>query len=614
MTVQPGSLTRQQLYDRIRESSKDEVILEEMIRLGFWPSNEAQPNLPAELIKRRGDIHREISELHKKERLWSDPETALKEMHKRRKKEALARRKETKLRNARGRHDKALAWHERRKSDVLYLGEGVSAGLHSDSATKPLKPGLPPLASPKALADAMGIPLSELRFLAFDRALSRISHYQRFTIPKKTGGERLISAPMPRLKRAQYWVLDAILDKVAVHEAAHGFVPGRSIVTNAQAHVGREVVVNLDLKDFFPSLTFKRVKGKLRGLGFPEAVATVLALLCTEPDVDELELDGERLFAAKGPRRLPQGAPTSPMLTNLVCIRLDKRLAALAASLGFTYTRYADDMTFSASGEGAAKVSALLKYVGEIVAAEGFTVHPDKTRVMRRGRHQEVTGLTVNERVAVPRETLRRFRALLHQIDQNGPDGRHWGKARDVFDAALGFAFFVRMVTPAIGDPLVTNVRRLAARHGKAAKPVPEAASFRAKSARGESPLARWWSPAEPEPPKPEPILVEPPKPAPKPAQPAAPRSAIGVAAGMRTRMQQEGPGGAWNQGAAASGPAANTGEGSRGALRRASRRIYKLLGVLLLLGILASASPKLAAFALIFLIGYYVAGSAKKR
>jgi RNA-directed DNA polymerase len=428
MTVQPGSLTRQQLYDRIRESSKDEVILEEMIRLGFWPGHEAQPNLPAELIKRRGDIHREIADLHKQERLWRDPETALKEMHKRRKKEALARRKETKIRNARGRHDGALAWHERRKSEVLFLGPEVSAGLHSDATTRSLKPGLPDLASPKAVADAMGIPLAELRFLAYDRALARINHYQRFTIPKKTGGERLISAPMPRLKRAQYWVLDAILDKIPVHEAAHGFVPGRSILTNARAHVGREVVVNLDLKDFFPTLTFRRVKGKFRGLGYSEPVATVLALICTEPQVDEVELDGERLFAAKGPRRLPQGAPTSPMLTNLVCTRLDARLAALAGSLGFTYTRYADDMTFSASGEGASKVSALLKYVGEIVASEGFTVHPDKTRVMRRGRRQEVTGLTVNERVAVPRSTLRRFRALLHQIDKSGPEGKSWGR------------------------------------------------------------------------------------------------------------------------------------------------------------------------------------------
>jgi hypothetical protein len=508
MTAQPGALTRQQLYDRIRESSKEEVILEEMIRLGFWPDGAGRPDVPADLIRRRVELQREIADLHRQEALWRDPETALKEMHKRRKRAAMERRAETTLRNATARHERALAWHVRRQQEILYLGADVSAGLQPAADAGPLKPGLPAIASPKALADAIGISLGELRFLAFDRAVSSISHYQRFTIPKKTGGERAISAPMPRLKRAQYWVLDNLLARASIHDAAHGFVPGRSIVTNAALHVGRDVVVNLDLKDFFPTLTLRRVKGKFRGLGYPEPVATVLALLCTEPDVDELELDGERLFAARGPRRLPQGAPTSPVLTNLICLRLDARLAGLARSLGFTYTRYADDMTFSASGEAARKVGTLLKYVGEIVTAEGFVVHPDKTRVMRRGAHQEVTGLTVNERVAVPRDTLRRFRALLHQIDASGPAGKSWGSARDVLDAALGFAFFVRMVTPELGDALVARARTLAARHGATAAASPSRGDFHIRAARGETPLARWWTPQERPAPAAEPVVV----------------------------------------------------------------------------------------------------------
>ncbi|GAB6841019.1 retron-type reverse transcriptase [Methylorubrum rhodinum] len=513
MSTQPGSLTRQQLYDRIRESSKDEVILEEMIRLGFWPDGADRPNVPADLIRRRGEISRELADLHRREALWRDPEAALKEMHRRRKKAALERRRETKLRNARTRHERALAWHARRNEDVLHLGEGVSAGLLApDETGREPGPGLPRLANPKALAQAMGIPMGELRFLAYDRALATVSHYRRFTIPKKTGGTRLISAPMPRLKRAQYWVLDALLAHAPVHESAHGFVPGRSIVTNASAHVGRDVVVNLDLKDFFPTLDYRRVKGKFRGLGYAEPVATVLALLCTEPDTDDIEIDGQRLHAARGPRRLPQGAPTSPALTNLICIRLDRRLTGLARNLGFTYTRYADDLTFSASGTAAEKVGPLLKYVGEIVAAEGFTVHPDKTRVMRRGRHQEVTGLTVNERVAVPRETLRRFRALLHALDRNGPAGRSWGRSADhaVLRAALGFAHFVRMVTPEAGAPLVAQTRRLAERHGVGVGEArPRIPSFRQRSAEGAVPLARWWSPAEPSAPRPDPILAE---------------------------------------------------------------------------------------------------------
>lgn len=513
MTLRPGSLTRQQLYDRIREGSKDEVVLEEMIRLGYWPDGAEQPNPPAELIRRRGEISRAIADLHRREALWRDPDAALKEMHRRRKKAALERRRETKLRGARGRHERALAWHARRDAEILHLGEGVSAGLSgTDADPRALKAGLPALANPKAVAEAMGISLGELRFLAYDRPLSTVSHYRRFTIPKKTGGERTISAPMPRLKRAQYWVLDALLARAPLHEAAHGFVPGRSIVTNAAAHVGRDVVVNLDLKDFFPTLDYRRIKGKFRGLGYAEPVATVLALICTEPDVDAVEIDGQRLYAARGPRRLPQGAPTSPALTNLVCTRLDARLAGLAASLGFAYTRYADDLTFSASGEAAGKVGPLLKYVHAIVAAEGFTVHPDKTRVMRRGRHQEVTGLTVNERVAVPRETLRRFRALLHGIERHGPAGRRWGKGGDgtVLQAALGFARFVRMVTPEAGAPLVAQARALAERHGARQAPAqPRIATFRARSADGVAPLARWWIPAARPLPAPDPIIAE---------------------------------------------------------------------------------------------------------
>jgi RNA-directed DNA polymerase len=492
-----GGNIRQQLYDRIRESSKDEVILDEMVRLGYWPRGEGKPSLSEELIKRNGEIGRELSELYSKQARWANPEKALKEMHKQRKKAAMERRKETKARHEKLRAERAAAWAERRKREILYLGADVSAGLTGRADARPLAARLPAIADAKALADAMGITMAELRFLAFDRAVSRVSHYQRFLIAKKAGGDRLISAPMPRLKRAQYWVLDNILTHVPVHDAAHGFANGRSILSNALPHVGRDVVVNLDLKDFFPTLTWKRVRGKFRGLGYSEAVATILALICTEPDNDMVELDGRMLHVRRGPRRLPQGAPTSPAVTNLICLRLDRRLAGLAAKLGFTYTRYADDMTFSASGEAAKLTGTLLKAVGEIVAAEGFTVHPDKTRIMRRHRRQEVTGLTVNERVGVPRDTLRRFRALLHQIEASGPEGKRWGRSGNVLLAARGFAEFVSMVDGEAGAALKEKVAALSSRHGVRAPVMPSPPRFREKSAAGQQPLPRWWEAAE---------------------------------------------------------------------------------------------------------------------
>lgn len=507
--VSPGTLTRQQLYDRIRESSKDEVILEEMIRLGFWPDGEAAPAPAAELIKARGDAVRELSELQRQSALWENPQAALKEMHKRRKAEAMARRAETKRRHAEERQSRAEAWHQRRGRDVLYLGCAVSPGLHVCETTRPLAAGCPALADAKALADAMGIVLAELRFLTFNRPVSSINHYQRFTIPKKTGGARVISAPMPRLKRAQYWVLDNILKAVPCHDAAHGFVAQRSIVSNARNHVGKDVVINLDLRNFFPTLTFARVKGLFEALGYAEAVAIPLALICTEADVDEVVLDGERFFVAGGLRLLPQGAPTSPAITNLICRKLDRRLSALAAKLGFTYSRYADDLTFSACGEATRRIGTLLKAVEGIVTAEGFTVHPDKTRVMRRSGRQEVTGLTVNERVAVPRPLLRRYRAVLQQVERHGPEGRHFGPGRNVVNSLLGFAHFVAMVDLDAGRSLLQRAARLAAAHAPPARSGRRLRSaFRKSAAAGHAPPGRQWVPVERQAPPPDPVLA----------------------------------------------------------------------------------------------------------
>lgn len=508
-TVAPGTLTRQELYDRIRQSSKDEVILEEMIRLGFWPDGEDAPAPAAEVIRARADAMRELTELQRQNATLGDPARALKEMHKRRKAEAMARRQETKRRNAEARQSRAFAWYDRRKRDVLYLGEDVSHGLHTRTTATPLRDGLPPLADAKALADAMGVPLGELRFLAFNRKVASVNHYQRFTIPKKSGGERLISAPMPRLKRAQYWVLDNILAPVPLHDAAHGFAPERSILTNARNHVGRDVVINLDLKDFFPTLTYARVKGLFEALGYTEAVAIPLALLCTEPMVDEVALDGERHFIADGPRLLPQGAPTSPAITNLICRKLDRRLVGLARTLGFVYSRYADDLTFSGSGEAARKIGTLLKAVHGIVEAEGFNVHPDKTRVMRRSSRQEVTGLTVNEAVAVPRDLLRRYRAVLQQVERHGPEGKHFGPGKDVIRSLLGFGHFAVMVDPASGTPLLQRAQRLATQYAptRSARR-PTRAAFRKASAAGQTPPGRQWTPAERPPPAPDPVLV----------------------------------------------------------------------------------------------------------
>jgi RNA-directed DNA polymerase len=459
--------TRQEIYDRIRETSKDEFILDEMVRLGFWPSEQKVPTVPGRLIKRRGELERELRALITERERLEDRERMLRELRKRRFAEAKQKRQETRERRERERQERAAAWRMRKQREIVYLGNGVSAGLEGKASDRSRLEahGLPVFQEAADIAASMGVELAELRFLAFSRRVSRTSHYQRFRIPKKSGGERLISAPMPRLKEAQRWLLENVLSKVRVHESAHGFLPGRSIVSNARPHVGAAVVVNADLENFFPTITYRRVKGAFRSLGYSEQVASVFALLSTEPDSVEVELDGCRYHVARGERHLPQGAPTSPALTNVICRRMDRRLKGLAAKLGFAYTRYADDLSFSGPGESVRNLCNLLRWCQDIVEHEGFRLHQKKTRIMRRGRKQEVTGIVVNERCGLDRKMLRRLRATLYQIEKDGPNGRHWNGNVNVVSAVQGVAAYATMVDERKGRILLGRTRALTKRH-----------------------------------------------------------------------------------------------------------------------------------------------------
>ncbi len=504
MSNLPPPTTRAELYERIRASSKDEVILTEMQRLGFWPADGSQPTVESAVIRREAELMKSLNELGQDLRRMQDPAAVIKAMRKERMAKARVRREETKQKRALERFERAKAWQQRQQHELLYLGEGVSQGLSEarSDQDKLAKLTLPPMNDAQELATAMGIALPELRFLAFERRVSRISHYRRFALPKKTGGERIISAPMPRLKRAQYWVLDNLLARAPVHPAAHGFLAGRSIVSNALPHVGKAVVINLDLKNFFPSIAMPRIKGVFAELGYSEQVATILALVCTESPTEEVSVDGEKFFVAHGTRALPQGAPSSPALTNILCRRLDARLQGCAAKLGFSYTRYADDLTFSGDESARKLAGKLLWRVKQIVMAEGFTPHPDKQHVMRSAQRQSVTGIVVNQKPSLERDTLRRFRATLFQVEKDGPAGKQWNGNTNVIDALEGYAQFIKMVDADKGLPLLLRVRAARARWngasvgkviGRSAK---HSSDFRVLSAQGKAPWDGWWQPA----------------------------------------------------------------------------------------------------------------------
>ncbi len=460
--------TRQELYDRIRQTSRESFILEDMIRLGFWPKHGEMPNDPADEVRRREEINQELSRLYAERRRLHNEDALIKEARKKRLENARQKRQETQERRERERRERAENWRARKQREVVFLGESVSSGLNRLTSDEDrLKSAhLPTLHTPVDLALALGMSIESLRFLTFARRVSQISHYIRFSIPKKTGGERLISAPMPRLKEAQTRALHTIFNCLPAHEAAHGFRVGRSVVTNATPHVGAQFVVNFDLQDFFPTISFRRVKGAIQALGYSESVATVLALICTEPDVEEIEMDGATYYVSFGERRLPQGAPTSPAISNLICRRLDKRLHAAAERLGFRYTRYADDLTFSGDGDARGNLGKLFRAARSIVRHEGFEIRSDKTRVLHKSQRQEVTGIVVNCKPNIAREELRRFRALLFQIEKDGPTGKRWGNAPDPLAAIHGYANFVAMVRPEQGAELRRRVKAILDRYG----------------------------------------------------------------------------------------------------------------------------------------------------
>ncbi|OFZ39984.1 MAG: hypothetical protein A3D92_04585 [Bacteroidetes bacterium RIFCSPHIGHO2_02_FULL_44_7] len=219
------------------------------------------------------------------------------------------------------------------------------------------------------------------------------SYYHTFFIPKRNGDERRITAPKDRLKEIQKTILRKILEKVSVHFAARGFKRRSSIISNAHGHIGQEILVKMDIKDFFPSITYERVKGIFINLGYPEGVAEALTELTTY----------------KG--RLPMGASTSPYLSNIIAIRMDKRFTGLAKKMDFTYSRYADDLAFS-SKDG--NLKRHIPFFKEIIKDEGFEVNEQKVVIARKGGQQKVTGVVVNRKVNVEKREYKRLRAVIH--------------------------------------------------------------------------------------------------------------------------------------------------------------------------------------------------------
>lgn len=298
--------------------------------------------------------------------------------------------------------------------------------------------GLPELSTLGALSDWIGLPVAQLAWFADVegyRSAGRqeaTRHYVYRWLPKASGPPRLLEAPKPILKRIQRQILREILDPVPLHQAAHGFRKGRSCLTAAERHAGEAAVLSLDIRDFFHSIPARSVHGLFRSLGYPWAVARHLTGLCSTATPGWLFEAPEpighpvpRSQALLRRRHLPQGAPTSPALANLCAWRLDCRLQGLARALDARYTRYADDLAFSGDRDFARRLDGLLTTIARICGEQGFALHPGKTRIMRRGGRQWLTGLVINQHINLPREGFDRLKATLHNCLRHGPAGQN---------------------------------------------------------------------------------------------------------------------------------------------------------------------------------------------
>lgn len=453
MTDKPEKSAQQKLYEQVMRAP-EHAVLARMRLLGFWPSGHGLPQDPPEEAKERAILEKEKAALIATALGPVDVDEALRKENQRRILEARQRRKERALAREKNRAKRRIDWLEHARSHVVHAGVGVSAGLSDAKSNEQrlIECQIPILHDAADVARLLSLSLGELRYLTYHRRGAALVHYHRYEIPKKAGGVRRISAPRKKLAAAQRCVLESILEKIALEGVAHGFVRHRSILTNATQHVGKSIVVNLDLKDFFPTITFRRVKGMFRGFGYSEQVATVLGLLTTEPPRMPVVLDGERIWVALGERVLPQGACTSPAITNILCRRLDRRLEGIARRHGFRYTRYADDLTFSGSDRGA--LGHLLGNVRRVIGEEGFFENEAKARAMGRGSRQEVTGVVVNERVTVSRKEVRRLRAMLHNARVHGLESQNRAGHPSFLAHLRGRIAFVAMVDPKKAEPL----------------------------------------------------------------------------------------------------------------------------------------------------------------
>ena len=321
---------------------------------------------------------------------------------------------------------------------------------------------MPVIFSLKHFSEIIGISYSQLEDIIFFRE----KYYGLFKLERKRGGKREIRCPNSKLKSIQRWILRHILDQIPTHNSCKGFCKGASISENALPHLHASSLLKVDLFRFFDSISERRIYHVFKSVGYHPNLAVDLAKFCTFPATDKYEnailedpccpkdFQLSRSF-------LPQGAPTSPALANLVARRLDIRLSALVAKLGANYTRYADDLTFSGEFDSLPKIGQ----IKEIIRDEGFFINSSKVSLCSKGQQQKVTGLIVSgNELRIPKKYKRDILKHLYFAEKFGPQQHLKNILIDnasFQDWLLGRIMFVRSIEPNVGESMLIKFNRI---------------------------------------------------------------------------------------------------------------------------------------------------------
>lgn len=269
--------------------------------------------------------------------------------------------------------------------------------------------------------------------------------YNKFKIPKKKGGFRKIEKPNENLKKIQTLILEEILEKVQVCDKATAFLKGKSITDNAKEHINKRYILNLDLNDFFGNIRYESVYKLFKKIGFEDKKAKKLSRLCTHNG------------------RLPQGAPTSPYISNIICENLDREMIKLCKSIQADYTRYADDITISTNNN---YLRQNFKAIEEIINNEGFRLNYKKTRFINKNNKQVVTGIVVNEKINIDKNILKEIRQTLYYCNKYGVENhiryKNINISKERFrNVLLGRIMFVNNINPKVGSLYINQFKSI---------------------------------------------------------------------------------------------------------------------------------------------------------